>query len=76
MLYRIGTSSTESGLGDHTKPVLNLNEVLGITYTGWDEIGPVLEVRGKILLTNGKSEHARLILLWRLGEIKIKGFEP
>jgi len=76
MLYRIGPYSTESGLGDNKKPVLNLNEVLGITYTGWDEIGPVLEVRGKILLTNGKSEHSRLILLWRLGDIKIKGFEP
>jgi len=76
MLYRIGSYSSDSGIGEIKKPLLDLNEVRGITYTGWDELGPVLEIRGTILLKNGKIEPCRLILLWRLGDIKIKGFEP
>ncbi|WP_304225093.1 hypothetical protein [Gracilinema caldarium] len=76
MLYRIGPYSTESGYGETKRPILNLNDILGITYTGWDELGPVIEVRAKILFKNGKSEPCRLILIWRAGDIKIKGFEP
>ncbi|WP_041396187.1 hypothetical protein [Gracilinema caldarium] len=76
MLYRIGPYSTETPFGFTKRPALNINEITGITYTGWDELGPVLEVRGKIFFQNGKAEPCRIILLWRLGEIKIKGFEP
>lgn len=76
MLYRIGPYSTESGYGETRKPVLNINDMLGITYTGWDELGPVIEVRGKIIFKSGKTETCRLILIWRAGDIKIKGFEP
>jgi len=76
MLFRIGPYSTESPNSFNTRPSLNLKEVKGITYTGWEELGPVLEVRGTLVLANGKTEKCRLILLWQLGDIKIKGFEP
>lgn len=76
MLYRIGPYSTEEGYGYQKMPRLDINSVKGIVYTGWDELGPVLEVRGKIYLEKGKTEPCRLILLWRLGDIKIRGFEP
>ena len=75
MLYRIGPYSTESPNGLTKRPSINLKEVRGITYTGWEELGPVLEVRGTIQLADGKTETFRLILLWRLGDIKIKGIE-
>jgi hypothetical protein len=75
MLYRIGPYSTESPNGSNKKPSLDIKEVRGITYTGWEELGPVLEVRGTIHLADGKTEICRLILLWHLGDIKIKGIE-
>jgi hypothetical protein len=76
MLYRIGPYSTDHPFDSTKRPSLTISEVIGITYTGWDELGPVLEVRGIIFLQKGKQEPCRLILLWRLGDIKIKGFEP
>lgn len=76
MLYRVGAYSTETPNSLVQEPSLNIKKVVGITYTGWEELGPVLEVRGTILFANGKNETCRIILLWRLGDIKIKGFEP
>jgi len=77
LLYRIGPYAAENPGDPYPLPRLQPAQIRSIEYTGWEEQGPVLEIRGRILLTSSATPlPCRIMLLWRLKEQKILGHEP
>lgn len=76
LLYRIGPYATEKPDSLNKLPVLDTKTVQSITYTGWDERGPLIEVRGILQLKDGQDIPCKLLLLWKLEDIRILGQEP
>jgi hypothetical protein len=76
LLYRIGPYG-EDGLWDSTSiPRLVPDEILGIEYLDWKELGPLLEIRGRLIRREGTPLPCLIMLAWRLREPKIQGRFP
>ena len=76
LLYRVGPYAAETPADPNPLPRFDAGQVRGLRYTGWDERGPLLEVRGLFQLREGKSLPCRIMLLWRLENPKILGVDP
>lgn len=76
LLYRIGPYAAETPADPNPLPKLVPSEIRGIRYTGWEEQGPLLEIRARISLKSGAVLPGRILLLWRLAEPKILGTDP
>ncbi|GEM_PF-1305165 len=77
LLYRTGPYAAENPGDPYPPPRLEPTRIRSIEYSGWEEQGPVLEIRGRILLTSSATPlPCRIMLLWRLKEQKILGHEP
>jgi hypothetical protein len=73
MLYRAGSYAAE-GPGDR-RPSLDPGKTRGIEYLDWEEQGPMLVIRGR-LLTGTETLPCKIVLAWRLGTPKILGIYP
>ena len=81
MLYRIGPYSEDSEwmppkAAGPALPVLKVSAIRAIEYTGWEEKGPILEIKGRIYLENEEPLPCEIMLFWRLLEPKILGARP
>jgi len=81
MLYRIGPYSEdlpwESPRNNGANlPRLDVSVIRGIEYTGWEESGPMLEIKGRLYIRDSEPIPCTLILIWRLTEPKILGERP
>jgi hypothetical protein len=76
LLYRIGPYGEESPREDTETPRLNPAEILGLEYSGWEEQGPLLELRCRLIRRRGPPLPCRIVLAWRLREPKILGRFP
>jgi hypothetical protein len=78
MLYRSGPYSGEGAgysPGDGEFPQLNPGVIRGIEYLSWEEQGPLLEIRGR-LLSGADAIPCVIRLVWKLREPKIQGIYP
>jgi hypothetical protein len=57
-------------------PDLKPQEILGIGYISWEEEGPMLEIRGELFTTQGKTIPCVVVFNPRLREPKILGVYP
>ena len=76
LLYRIGPYSEDSPWKPPTPQRLNASLIRAIEYTEWGENGPMLDIYGRLYLSNGDSLPCRIVLVWRLPEPKILGERP
>lgn len=73
-LFRIGCYAEDApGMAVQPEPRLIASETRGIVYLGWEEWGPLLEVRANII-TKNQTIPARIVLVWRLDPPKIQGY--
>ena len=74
-LFRTGSlAEDEPAASPHDEPRLAVHNVQGITYLGWAERGPFIEVRAHIVITGGGTIPARLLVIWKLAEPKLQGY--
>ena len=76
LLYRIGPYSDESGWKSPVLPKIDAATIRAIEYTGWEEKGPMLSIKGRLHLEKGTPLPCEIILVWRLPEPKILGAHP
>ena len=72
-LFRIGPLSENHYLKPLVQPRLYVNTVRAIEFTGWEEIGPMLEIRGRLHFVDGSTIPCLIKLIWRLAEPRILG---
>ncbi|MDR3145814.1 MAG: hypothetical protein LBU21_06020, partial [Treponema sp.] len=83
LLYRVGPygqesprTDTESPRTDTESPRLDPEEILRLEYADWEEAGPLLELRCRLVRRRGPPLPCRIMLAWRLREPKILGRFP
>jgi hypothetical protein len=76
LLYRTGPLSREEPEADNTLPRLDPEKSRRIEYLDWEEEGPLLEIRGRLIPASGPPIPCRIMLIWRLREPKVLGFFP
>jgi hypothetical protein len=76
LLYRVGPYAVETPAGDERPPRINPERLRSIRYTGWDDRGPVADIRGLLTLSDGAPLPCRISVLWKLKEPRILGQEP
>jgi hypothetical protein len=76
LLYRVGPYAVEKPDDDEHPPRLNPSRLRAIRYTGWDDHGPVADIRGLLTLSDGAPLPCRISVLWKLREPRILGQEP
>ena len=81
MLYRVGPYSGNSEwmtprTAGSALPSLHIPGTSGIEYSEWRENGPMLEINGRLRLTNSDTLPCTIMLVWRLPEPKILGERP
>jgi hypothetical protein len=77
LLYRIGPlSAEEGGPGSNTLPRLSPRDIVGIEYGSWEEEGPLLEIRARLISASAPPVPCRIMLIWRLRDPKIQGLYP
>ena len=76
LLYRAGPYSADSEWKPAVPPRLEYSHIRAIEYTGWEEAGPMLDIKGRLYLNGGAVLPCRIILAWRLPEPKILGERP
>ncbi|MDR0400901.1 MAG: hypothetical protein LBH51_08160 [Treponema sp.] len=77
LLYRAGSYGQDKPYDEEDAPRLDVLEISGLEYTGWEERGPLLEVRGRLVRQGGRPPVPCVImLLWKLWEPKILGRFP
>ncbi len=76
LLYRVGPYSAEKPFDDERPPRLDVRRLRAIRYTGWEERGPVAEVRALLILSEGPAFPCRITVLWKLSAPRIIGQEP
>ncbi len=76
LLYRVGPYSAEGPADGERPPRLDPARLRSLRYTGWDENGPVAEVRGLLFLAEGPPLPCTISVLWKLREMRIIGREP
>jgi hypothetical protein len=75
LLYRAGSWGTDAPRVEAEFPRLFPGEIRYIEYSGWEERGPVLEIRGRLVTRTGAIPCV-IMLIWRLVEPKIQGLHP
>jgi hypothetical protein len=75
LLYRTGAWGADAPWTETEFPRLSPGEIRHVEYLGWEERGPVLEIRGR-LVTRAGIIPCTIMLVWRLAEPKIQGFYP
>jgi hypothetical protein len=75
LLFRAGPYAKESPFGPETMVRLDVHSVIGIRFTGLEDRGPVLDVRGSLKKKDGTELPFRILVLWKLREPKILGME-
>jgi hypothetical protein len=76
LLYRIGPLSREDAEADNALPRLDPAAIRGLEYADWEEEGPLLEIRGRLIPVSGPPVPCRIMLVWRLREPKVLGIFP
>jgi hypothetical protein len=75
LLYRIGPYSRD-GLRENAVPRLSPEEISRIEYGDWEEGGPHLAIRGRLIRRGGDPLPCLIMLIWKLREPKILGRFP
>jgi hypothetical protein len=75
-LYRVGPNGTEGAVADIRVTRLFLDEIVRLEYADWEEQGPLLEIRGRLVRREGPPLPCVIMLVWRLREPKILGRFP
>ncbi|MDR2160157.1 MAG: hypothetical protein LBP23_08855 [Treponema sp.] len=75
LLYRAGSWGTDTPPAETEFPRLFPGEIRRIEYSSWEERGPALEIRGRLVTRTGAIPCA-IMLIWRLREPKIQGIYP
>jgi hypothetical protein len=75
LLYRTGAWGTDAPWTEAEFPRLSPGEIRHVEYLSWEERGPVLEIRGR-LVTSAGIIPCTIMLIWRLAEPKIQGLYP
>jgi hypothetical protein len=75
MLYRAGAYAVDSPWDSGRRPSLDPGKTLGIEYLDWEEQGPMLVIRGR-LVTKTETLPCKIVLVWRLRAPKILGVYP
>ena len=76
LLYRVDAYSADSPAISEKKPRADLGRARKLSFTGWEENGPVLEVRGRLEFKDGTVQPCALFVLWKLSPPRILGREP
>ena len=76
LLYRLGPYSEDLPWSPPQPPLLDTAKILAIEYTEWEEIGPMLQIKGRIFLENDQPNPCEIMLVWRLDKPKILGRWP
>ncbi|MDR0624090.1 MAG: hypothetical protein LBG10_06635 [Treponema sp.] len=75
LLYRAGSYGAESPREETERPRLSPEEITYIEYSEWEERGPLLEIRARLVTRTG-TVPCVIMLIWRLAEPKIQGLYP
>jgi hypothetical protein len=75
LLYRAGPWGTDAPRAAAEVPRLFPGEIRYIEYSDWEERGPLLEIRGRLVTRTGVIPCV-IMLIWRLVEPKIQGLYP
>ncbi|MDR2607251.1 MAG: hypothetical protein LBC57_02570 [Treponema sp.] len=75
LLYRIGPLAAEEPEETRLQKYLKVEDAAYISFKGWREKGPMIEVDAQIHGPEGALP-CRIILAWRLVDIKIVGLYP
>jgi hypothetical protein len=73
LLYRIGVYAEDSPRAGVMLPLLNPSKVKRIDYLSWEDSGPLLEIKARLIGADGKTTPCLIMLVWRLREPKIEG---
>jgi hypothetical protein len=76
LLYRVGPYAVERPTDSERPLRLSAAKLRAIRYTGWDDRGPVVEVRGVLALDGEAPLPCRISVLWKLSEPRLIGQEP
>lgn len=76
LLFRLGAYSSESPAGGEALPRVDPATVRSIRYTGWNDRGPVIEIRAMLRLSDGRVMPSSLLVLWKTLPPRIVGREP
>jgi hypothetical protein len=76
LLYRAGPYGEDSPRSAAERIRLEVREISGVEYTGWEERGPLLEIRGRLIRRGGPPVPCVIMLVWKLWEPKILGIFP
>ncbi|MDR2101500.1 MAG: hypothetical protein LBP43_02910 [Treponema sp.] len=76
LLYRIGPYGEDNSQADQNIPRLFPDEIDHIEYVDWEERGPLLEIRGRLIHRGGSPLPCLIMLVWKLPEPKIQGLFP
>jgi hypothetical protein len=76
LLYRVGPYAQDRPRQDLNFPRLFPEEVDGIEYADWEERGPYLEIRGRLVRRGKEPLPCCIVLIWKLREPKIQGRFP
>jgi hypothetical protein len=73
LLYRIGAYAADSPRMSQEPSRLVLAGVSRIEYLAWEEKGPLLEIKARLIGADGKATPCLIMLVWKLREPKIEG---
>jgi hypothetical protein len=76
LLYRIDPYDKNGFRTDTRIPRLNPEEIIRLEYAEWEEQGPLLEIRGRLVRRGGPPLPCLIMLVWKLREPKIQGRFP
>jgi hypothetical protein len=76
LLYRFGPLAREYPDDRDDIPQLDPREIRGIEYVSWEETGPLLEIRGRLITKAGSAVPCVIMFNPRLKEPKILGVSP
>jgi hypothetical protein len=76
MLYRIGPYTEDSPFQEMKLPRLEYKEITGIEYLAWDETGPMIEIRARLIRQKNEPIPCEIMLVWKLPEPKVLGAYP
>jgi hypothetical protein len=76
LLYRAGSYLEDKPRNRAGRTRLRLTEIKRMEYTGWEERGPMLEVRGRLITGGGKNIPCLIVFNPRLRTPKLLGAYP
>jgi hypothetical protein len=73
LLYRVGVYAGDSPRMNKEIPRLAPANISHIQYLSWEENGPLLEIKARLVGNDGAITPCLIMLVWRLREPKIEG---